>query len=97
MGAARHQGFIPWDGDADIMLPRKGYEKLVQTFAGAYPGKYAVGELNSCEGWYRLFAKIWDLKTKVRYRNRQEVTMGIHVDVFPIDGLPDTKIGDISD
>ena len=97
MGAARHQGFIPWDGDADIMLPRKGYEKLVQTFAGAYPGKYAVGELNSCEGWYRPFAKIWDLKTKVRYRNRQEVTMGIHVDVFPIDGLPDTKIGDISD
>ncbi|WP_298034574.1 phosphorylcholine transferase LicD [uncultured Dysosmobacter sp.] len=91
LGAARHQGFIPWDGDADIMLPRKDYEKLVQTFAGAYPGKYAVGELNGCEGWHRSFAKIWDLKTKVRYRNRQEVTMGIHVDVFPVDGLPDTK------
>lgn len=91
LGAARHQGFIPWDGDADIMLPRKDYEKLVKTFAGAYPGKYAVGKLNTGENWYRPFAKIWDLETRVCHRNRQEVTMGIHVDVFPMDGLPDTK------
>ena len=91
LGAARHQGFIPWDGDADIMLPRKDYEKLVRTFAGAYPGKYAVSELNVTEGWYRSYARIWNVETKVFFHNKRETPMGLFVDVFPIDGLPNKK------
>ncbi len=90
LGAARHQGFIPWDADADIMLPRKDYEKLIRQFGKAYPGKYAIGALGEREGWYRPFAKIWDLETKVHYSNKQP-SLGVYVDVFPIDGFPDSK------
>lgn len=92
LGAARHQGFIPWDGDADLMLPRKDYEKMIRLFPDAYPGKYAISALQNCDDWYRPYAKIWDMDTEVHFMNRQEIAMGIHVDIFPMDGMPDSRI-----